>query len=442
VLAYLEASQVAHDPFYALVAEDTLEYVRRDLTSPEGGFYSAEDADSVPPEWSAGTHHGGHEGTHKSEGAFYLWSEQELDGLLGEDSRIVKLRFGVLPNGNAPEDPHGEFTGKNILHTAATVADVARQTGREEAEVVAALGRARSLMFDTRARRPRPHLDDKVLTAWNGLMIAAFARAGRVLPESDRAPVFLETARRAASFVHRVLWNAESRTLRRRYRAGDAAIEGYCEDYAYLVWGLIELFEADGDPQWLEWGLELQSRQDTLFGDLEGGWFSTTGQDTTVLLRLKEDYDGAEPAAASVAAQNALWLAHLAERDELRRSAERALAQLHARGADAPRVAPLMAAVLSTYHAGLRQIVLAGNPEATDTRALQAIVAARYLPFHLVIPVDHRSEGHALQAVLPSIADMKPLDGRATAYVCQDFRCEAPVQDPDALGALLGGTNS
>ncbi|MGE5812869.1 MAG: thioredoxin domain-containing protein [Acidobacteriota bacterium] len=434
VLAYLEASQVAHDPFYAVVAEDTLEYVRRDLTSPEGGFYSAEDADSIPPEFS------GVEGAQKSEGAFYLWTERELDDLLSEDSRIVKLRFGVLPNGNAPEDPHGEFTGRNILYTAAPVEEIARQIGRAEPEVVDVLGRARPLMFYARAKRPRPHLDDKVLTAWNGLMIAAFARASRVLVESARAPLFLETACKAASFLRSTLWHAGTRTLRRRYRAGEAAIDAYCEDYACLVWSLIELFQADGDPQWLEWALELQSRQDALFADPQGGWFSTTGEDPTVLLRLKEDYDGAEPAAASVAAQNALWLAHLTGRDDLRRSAERALAQMQARGQDATRVAPFMAAVLSTYHAGIRQVVLAGSVGAGDTRALRAVVASQYLPFHIVIPAgDDRA---SLDSVVPLIGDMQPRDGRATAYVCQDFHCEAPVQEPEALRALLRAGDS
>jgi uncharacterized protein YyaL (SSP411 family) len=435
VLAFLEASQVAHDPFYAVVAEDTLEYVRRDLTSPEGGFYSAEDADSVPPEFAD------QPGARKSEGAFYLWTERELDDLLGEDARIVKLRFGVLPGGNAPEDPHAEFRGRNILYTAATVEDTARQAGRDETQVVEALGRARPVMFYARARRPRPDLDDKVLTAWNGLMIAAFARAARVLVDSARAPLFLDTARTAATFVHDTLWNPQRGVLLRRYRAGEAAIDGYCEDYACLVWGLIELLQADGDPRWLEWAIQLQARQDALFADPEGGWFSTTGQDTTVLLRLKEDYDGAEPAAASVAAQNALWLAHVTGREDFRMAAERALAQLQVRGDDAARVAPFMATVLSSYHAGARQIVLAGRAGAPDTRALHAVIASHYLPFHIVFPIDEATDRSLLRS-LPTVTGMTARDGRATAYVCQDFRCEAPVQDAEALETLLEGKRS
>jgi uncharacterized protein YyaL (SSP411 family) len=430
-LAYLEASQIAGDAFYSVVAEDTLEYVRRELTGPEGGFYSAEDADSVPPDFA------GHEAAHKSEGAFYLWTEEELDRLLGGDSRIVKLRFGVLPGGNAPEDPHGEFVGRNILYTAATVEEVARQAGREEGEVVDALRRARPLMFDARARRPRPHLDDKILTAWNGLMIAAFARAARVLVESARAPMFLDTARSAARFLRDRLRDANTGTLRRRYREGEAAIDGYCEDYAYLVWGLLELFQADSDPRWLDWALQLQSRQDELFADPRGGWFSTTGQDPAVLLRLKEDYDGAEPAAASVSALNTLFLAHLTGRDAFLESAERALAQLRGRGPDGARVAPFMSAVLSAYHAGIRQVVVVGDPAAQETAALRAAVASAYLPFHLVISLDSTADTTPLRASLPLIAEMSALNGRSTAYVCQDFRCEAPVQDPEGLRSQL-----
>ena len=430
VLAYLEASQVSHDPFYATVAEDTLEYVRRDLTSPQGGFYSAEDADSVPPELAA------RPGARPSEGAFYLWTSEELDQLLGDDAPVVARRFGVLPGGNAPEDPHGEFIGKNILYTAATVEEIARETGRDAASVVDALGRARPMMFYARARRPRPALDDKVLTSWNGLMIAAFARAARVLVDRPRAPFFLDTARAAAAFIKSTLWRPASRTLLRRYRDGEAAIDGYCEDYACLIWGLLELFQADGDAAWLDWAVALQGRQDALFGDPQGGWFSTSGTDETVLLRLKEDYDGAEPAASSVAAMNALTLAHLLDRNELRERAERALAQLDARGADAARVAPFMASVLSMYHAGVRQVVIAGSPAEPDTRALDAALASMYTPFHVRIPLAS-TPSPALRSLLPGLAEMSARDGRATAYVCQDFRCEAPVQDAAELRRLL-----
>ena len=432
VLAYLEATQATGDPFYAVVAEDTLEYVRRDLTDARGGFYSAEDADSVPPELAGQT------GARKTEGAFYLWRDTELDALLADDAPVVKQRFGVRPEGNAPEDPQGEFAGRNILYTAATIEDVARETGGSAEAVVEALGRARPLMFYARARRPRPHLDDKVLTAWNGLMIAAFARAARVLRASGRAPQYHESARSAALFVRDRLWDPARETLLRRYRDGHAAIEGYCEDYAYLIFGLLELFQADGDPRWLEWALELQDRQDALFGDEAGGWFSTTGTDSAVLLRLKEDYDGAEPAAGSVSALNLLVLSHLTARADQRHRCERALARLRGAETDAPRVAPFMCAALSVYHAGVRQVVVAGGGEPGGA-PLFAELAAMYLPFAIVVPLREGEDQERTARLLPFVADMRTRDGRATAYVCRDFRCDAPIQEPEALRQLLAG---
>jgi hypothetical protein len=429
-LAFLEAAQATGDDFHAVVAEDTLEYVRRDLTGPHGGFFSAEDADSVPPE------HAGNPSARKSEGAFYLWTSDEIDALLGGDSEIVKLRFGITPGGNAPEDPQGEFTGKNILYTAAEIQAIASQTDRAADEIVDILGRARPTMFYSRARRPRPHLDDKVLTAWNGLMIAAFARAGRVL-STGRAPEYVETARNAARFIRQTLWDDSRHVLLRRYRDDHAAIDGYCEDYAYLVFGLLELFQADGDAAWLEWALKLQARQNELFADPSGGWFSTSGDDPAVLLRLKEVYDGAEPAAGSIGVMNLLAFAHLtADQDHLQR-AERALAQLSDRGQEPAKVAPFMCAALATYYAGMEQIVLAGDPERSDTRALRNVLASTYLPFSIVIPLREGGDGSAAR-VLPFTAGMGERDGRATAYVCHDFRCEAPLHDPDDLRALAG----
>src|SRR5262249_13303129 len=238
--------------------------------------------------------HVGHAGP--AEGAFYLWRADEIDALLGPDAALFKLRFGVEPTGNAPVDPQQEFVGKNLLYAARSIDEVAKDTHRDPAQIVDALDRARGRLFEARARRPRPHLDDKVLTAWNGLMIAAFARAARVLAE-DR---YLQAARRAAGVLRDRMWNPDTGTLLRRYRDGHAEIEGYAEDYAFLIFGLLELFQTDPDSAWLHWAIELQRRQDTLFWDgQEGGWFSTTGRDPTVLLRMKEDYDGAEPTASS-----------------------------------------------------------------------------------------------------------------------------------------------
>ncbi len=424
VLAYLEAAQATGNDFFAAVAEDTLAYVARDLRDAAGGFHSAEDADSVPPE-----------GGPKKEGAFYVWSDAEIGALLGDDAAIVRARFGIQPDGNAPEDPQGEFTGRNLLYTAQSVEEVASATGRSADDVAAVLGRARQILFDARAGRPRPHLDDKVLTSWNGMMIAAFARATRVLPDRPQAREWLDLARGAARCIRTSLWRADG-TLLRRYREGDAAIEAYAEDYAALIWGLLELFQADGDPAWLAWARDLQAQQDARFWDeQDGGWFSTTGRDPSVLLRLKDDYDGAEPSASSVSVLNLLTLAHLADDGEARRKAERTLGRYGARAGRAARVIPMMLAGLSAWHAGAAQVVLL---EGDQTLALKTEMARHYLPFAIAIPVSPGPHQDALAAALPLVGAMRAAGGAATAFVCRDFACREPVTTPAALAEQLG----
>ena len=431
VLAYLDAAQATADDFYATVAEDTLHYVLRDMTSPEGGFYSAEDADSVPPEQAGSPH------PHKVEGAFYVWSDAEIGELLDDDATVARRRFGILPDGNAPQDPHGEFTGKNLLYVSESIEDVSARTGQPVEQVMAALGRIRQKLFDARISRPRPHLDDKILTAWNGLMMAAFARAARVLPSSVDAPRYRAAAVNAAEFIRTTLWDGSRGILLRRYRDGDAAIDGYAEDYAYLIYGVLELFEATGDARWLEWAVQLQRRQDELFWDADGGgWFSTTGNDPSVLLRLKEDYDGAEPAASSVSTLNVLKLAHLLGDATYRDKAERTLARYGTRLGAAARVVPFMLTALSAWHAPSMQIVTVGGPSSPETRALEREIASHYLPFAVHVPVDPDRTQEDLRRVLPFVDGMQPHGGGAV-YVCREFTCRQPVGTPEQLRAEL-----
>ncbi len=432
VLAYLEAAQATGDEFYAAVAEDTLAYVRRDMTHPQGGFYSAEDADSVPPEDANDP------GAHKSEGAFYTWTDEEIGRLLGEDADIARRRFGIEDGGNAPHDPQGEFTGKNLLYTDQSIEEVSIRSGKPADEVIAALGRIRNRLFEARATRPRPHLDDKILTAWNGLMIAAFARAARVLVARPTTSIYLESATRAATFIRQTLWSNDG--LLRRYRDGEAAIPAYAEDYAYLIWGLLELFQASGEASWLQWALALQAEQDRKFWDeREAGWFSTTGDDPTVLLRMKEDYDGAEPSASSVSAMNTLTLAHLTGEDDLRRKAERTLARYGPRIGAAGRTIPMMLCALSAWHAGFSQVVVVGD--TTARKPLLTEIARHYLPFGLIIPIAATGPRDDLSTLLPFTASMTAGSG-ALAYVCRDFTCRQPVGTTGELAGELEPMNS
>jgi uncharacterized protein YyaL (SSP411 family) len=436
VLAYLEGAQASGDPFFAEIAEDTLRYVARELRSAEGGFYSAEDADSVPPG------HGGDEAPHAVEGAFYAWSAEELRGLLSDDFDVFALRFGIEENGNAPFDPHGEFTGLNLLHTARSIEDVASKTNRTLDDVAEALSRARLVLYAARVSRPRPHLDDKVLAAWNGLMIAAFARASRVLRAEkfglvEGAERHLEAARRAARFVRDRLWRAGDQTLLRRYRDSEAAFDGYAEDYASMAFGLLELFQATGEVEWLDWADTLQQRMDERFWDAEsGGWFSTTGADPSVLVRLKEDYDGPEPSAGALASLNILTLSNLLPEDGRMARVERALGRFGERLGEVARVVPLVAAAVSTWTAGVGQVVVSSTGSGDESTALCSALAAHYLPFIVAVPVTDITRDE-LAARLPFIASLPARDGAATAYVCRNFVCQAPASSGEALESAL-----
>ena len=229
------------------------------------------------------------------------------------------------------------------------------------------------------------------------------------------------------------MWNASTRTLLRRYRAGSAAIDGYAEDYACLIFGVLELFEASGDPGWLAWARDLQARQDELFWDSgSGGWFSTTGYDPSVLVRMKEDYDGAEPAPTSVSAMNLLTLTHLTGERTYADRATEAMASFGGRLEETGRAVPFMAAALSMSIAQGEQIVIVGPRDAAATEALWIAAHKKYRPFSVITRIDPKDQA-ALAAHMPWTAGMKMLDGKPTVYVCRGFTCDAPSTDPAVL---------
>src|SRR5438128_3145110 len=309
-VAYLDAFQITQDRQYAEVARDILDYVALDMTSKDGGFFSAEDADSLFEQGKP--EHG--------EGAFYVWTEKQIDDALGKDSGIFKFHYGVQPHGNAPEgsDPQDEFRGKNILIQRHAIAETAQHFKKSEDEARQSLARSRERLFSIRAKRPRPHLDDKIIAGWNGLMISAYARAARILDE----PRYLEIAERAAKFLRTNLYEEKSKVLYRNYRGGRSDIQGFADDYAFVIQGLLDLYEASFDVEWLKFAVELQETQDRFFFDEKnGGYFSTSGKDESVFLRMKDDNDSAEPAASSVAALNLLRLAQFRDDNQI---AERA----------------------------------------------------------------------------------------------------------------------
>ncbi len=228
------------------VARDILDYVARDMTSKEGGFFSAEDADSLF-EYGKPEH---------GEGAFYVWTEKQVDAALGDDSAVFKFHYGVQPHGNAPEgsDPQDEFRGKNILIQRHTIAETAQHFKKNEDQVRDSLAHSRPKLLSIRNNRPRPHLDDKIIAAWNGLMISAYARGAQVLDE----PRYLEAAARAAKFLRANLYDDKGKLLFRNYREGRSQIEGFADDYAFVIQGLLDLYEASFDIEWLKFAVQLQ----------------------------------------------------------------------------------------------------------------------------------------------------------------------------------------
>src|SRR3984957_6366935 len=303
-ISYLEAFQITHDPFYAKIARSTLDYVLRDMTDPEGGFYSAEDADSVIDPANP---------RERGEGAFYVWSAAELE----QFPKFAAI-YGVERNGNVADDPHGEFTGKNILYLRAPLDDAT------EAELQA----AKAALLATRGKRVRPYLDDKILTAWNGLMISAFAKAAQVLDDSR----YLGAAQRAAGFILKRMYDATSGILQRRFRDGDAAIAGFLDDYAFFIGALLDLYEADFNSGHIEIAIQLTAKMRGLFEDTaEGAFFSTAAGDSSLVLRMKDDYDGAEPSGNAVALLDLLRLAHFTDCEDYREAAERTLGALGAK---------------------------------------------------------------------------------------------------------------
>ena len=329
--ANLIAYQITGRKAFADTARGVLDYIVRNMTSPHGGFYSAEDADSYI---RAGFNE-------KAEGAFYVWTVKEIEEALGKERAAeFDYLYGVEPKGNTSVegDSGGEFRGKNVLIQRHTVAEAARTFEVGEEEMKKRLATSREKLFELRAKRPRPGLDDKIITAWNGLMITAFAKGYQVLHDEK----YLNAANRSADFVRKNLYDAKEQILIRAWREGAVDIEGFAEDYAYLIRGLIDLYESSFDTAQLEWATALQKKQDSLFwDDTNGGYFSSSGKDPNVLLRAKEDYDGAEPSPNTISAINLLRLSHLLGNSTWSEKAEGTLKALAAQMQQSPLATPI-----------------------------------------------------------------------------------------------------
>ncbi len=421
VMAYTEAAQITGYAPYETTAREGLQYVLRDLQAPEGGFYSAEDADSLT------------EDGEREEGAFYVWTTQEVRDRLDDDlADLVIDVYNLKEGGNYQEESTGQRTGKNILHLQKPLAEIADDRDLDERTLRTRLEEARQMLYEHREDRPRPGLDDKVLTDWNGLMIAALAKAGRVFEENR----YLEAAEQAAGFLLDAMQDENGRLLH-RYRNGDAAIRAHLDDYAFFVWGLIELYESTFEVTWLRAAVALQEACIEHFWDADrGGFYLTADDGETLIVRQKELYDGAQPSGNSVQMLNLLRLARMTGRTEWEETAESLRRWAGKQVEQQPSGFTGFLIGLQFALGDTQEVVIAGDRDADATGNLVRVVREMYRP-HVVVLQRDPGDNPPIAEVAPFTVEQRPRDGQATAYVCRNFQCDAPVTDPDGLREQL-----
>jgi len=401
-IAYLEAYQVTGDPYHAGVARDIFSYGQRELADPGGGFYTAEDADS--------------EG---EEGEYYLWTPAEVRQVLGEDlGHRYCRRFGLTEEGN--------FRGKSIPNRLSRPGEPG---GEGEAELPA---EARLRLLQARSLRPRPLLDDKILTAGNALMAAAFARGSRVL----RQPAYARVAERALAFIEAHLVREDGRLLA-RYRDGQAAFPAYLDDHAFLVWAYLELFEAEGDPAALEVALRWNQAMVELFSHEGGGFFFCARDGEELIARPRTMVDGPMPAGNAVAALNLLRLAALTGGEDLAALADRQLTAFGGQAEQAPGLSYHFLTALQFRQAPVVSVVVAGPQDHPDTRLLLQAGRESWLPGGFVLHAREGEMGARLERIVPLLREKTRPGGQPAAYLCRDYACQEPITDPAVLRVAI-----
>ena len=405
-MAYIEAYQVTKDPRYAAAPREIFTYVLRDMTAPEGGFYSAEDADS--------------EG---KEGLFYLWTPQEVKDHLGNELGDLYCRFYDINQAGNFED------GLNIPHIPITPEIFAEQNGMDLAELETLLEEARRLLFMSREKRVHPLKDDKIITSWNGLMIAALAKGYRALGDE----LHIDAAKHAASFILEKLRKPDGQ-LFRRYRQGDVAYPGYLDDYSFLVWGLIELYEATFDMSYLEDAVEIDQAMIDLFWDEAGGGFYFTGKGNEKLItRSKEIYDGALPSGNSVAALNLMRLGRMTGNIDLEKKADELTRAFSRSIATYPVGHSQFLSALDFMVGPGFEIVIAGDPAVEATTAMIGVVNSMFLPNKVLLLRPEGEGSNRLSSLAPFVEALRPIDQQPTVYVCERYACKFPITDVENL---------
>ncbi|XP_076054255.1 spermatogenesis-associated protein 20 [Oratosquilla oratoria] len=439
VHAYLDAYQITKEALYEEVVKDILTYVLRDLSHQAGGFFSAEDADSYPTS----------ESEEKKEGAFCVWTHEEIQEILSDpikpESDVTRAQlfchhFSVVEGGNVNpyQDPHDELKNQNVLIIHGNKEETGCEFGLNETEVDTILKECLTKLFEVRRSRPRPHLDDKMITAWNGMMISALSRAGVVLQE----PSYLEHAIQGANFVQKYLYS-DGVLLRAAYTTEDGGVSlgskitGFLDDHAWIIRAFLYLYDATLDSEWLRLADELQQKQDSLFWDSKsGGYFMTQTGDESILLRMKEDQDGAEPSANSVSAGNLVHLASLLDSSDYRTKAEFIFKLFSDRLTKIPIALPEMVRALLLHKTPAKQIILSGEKDAEDTKKLLRMVHSIYLPHKNFLLADADSSSF-LYGRLENLKKYTPKSPKSKAYVCHNFVCSLPISCPEKLKEIL-----
>ncbi|KAI9306859.1 spermatogenesis-associated protein 20 [Cunninghamella echinulata] len=418
--SYSSLYQITKDSYFATVAKDIINYVKRDLGHAQGGFYSAEDADSLPTIDSK----------KKLEGAFCVWTKSELESILNPKQADVMIRyFGIKENGNVdPEqDPHSELTNKNVLTQQETIEETANALNISLQETNNLLEEAKEILWKYRMEhRPRPHRDDKIITAWNGLMISGLAKAYQVLQD----PSILDLAINAATFIKKEMYHPDSKTLIRSYRNGASDIHGFVDDYSYLIQGLLDLYEANFDEKWVQWAFDLQEKQNDLFYDKDaGGYFTVQESDKSILVRMKEEQDGAEPSPNAISLKNLVRLGTILENKSYVTKAQDTLDCFNYAVSRFPYAMPaLVSSFLLMYH-GVKQVVLAGNTSKSNVDIYRNEINHHFIPNKLVILAREDGFIQKTNDIVSQISASQKDKKNITAFICQDFTCGLPIND-------------
>lgn len=426
VSVMLDGYQICGEKELALTARSTLDYLLREMCHPEGGFFSAEDADSLLHDDSE----------IKTEGAFYAWSAEEIKSILEPDiAKIVKYHFGIATAGNAGESTTTELAGKNVLYVSNSIKNTAEYFDVTNAEIERILLNAKNSLLHHRKLRPRPIRDDKIITSWNGLAISAFARASMIL--GDRR--YLDAACNCAGFLYNNLFEHNGTELWRTWSNGKRGSRATSEDYALLILGLVDLYEAGFEIRWLQWAVELLNSLIARFYDDENGGFYLTekGLDSNLILRPREMYDGVIPSSTSAGTMALLRLHHYTDRVDYLKKAETTIRSVMDALKQAPSAMPSMLSVMDLARSNIVSVVVLGELDRTETKDVLSLVSKFFLPRRSLILLENNEMQMKAAEWQPFLRYMRRLNGKPTVYVCRKQTCLAPTSDLDHLLKLL-----